>query len=109
MVTFCGGCTGALDDGEADLILVVVGRDFPFLKKGTFTSSVVDMVVNDKFNSTISVQTIHPVYIMQLLSNSHQISDYIFFALMYRMFFFSSFFSKRICLKLKYLSVPKAL
>jgi hypothetical protein len=33
--------------GEADLFLVVAGRDFPFLKKGTLTSLVVDMVLGE--------------------------------------------------------------
>ena len=32
--------------GEPDRRRVVVGRDFPFLKKGTLTSSVVDIVVS---------------------------------------------------------------
>lgn len=35
------------EGGEGDLFREVAGRDFPFLKKGTLTSFVVDMVLGE--------------------------------------------------------------
>lgn len=34
--------------GDPDRRRVVIGRDFPFLKKGTLTSSVADIVVSEQ-------------------------------------------------------------